>query len=174
MKKCAVALCLVLAAAFTACSSIMVKTDYDQEVDFSVYQTYSWIQHRKQSTNRMMKDPLIRKHIMSAVERELEEKGLRRVETESADLLVAFHIGSRKKVDVTHYHYRYGRWGHRRGHDVMVHKYREGTLILDFVDRGDKELIWRGWASGVLHGRENIAEDIDNSVQKVLEKYPPR
>ena len=54
----------------------------------------------------------------------------------------------------------------------------EGNQImdLDFIDPKSKELIWRGWAKGVV-GNEKTPEErqkkIEKTVQKILEKYPP-
>ncbi len=174
MKKLIVLCCAGLFAVLTGCSSIRVGTDFDHNADFSVLKTYRWVEHRKQSDNKMMKDPLIRKHIIDAVENVMDARGYFKVRSENPDFLIAFYIGSKKKVDVTHYRYGYGRWGRFRGRDISVRKYREGSLIIDIIDSRTKQLVWRGWATSVLHGRENIREDIQASVIKILERYPPR
>lgn len=172
MRNLITALCLAALILPAGCSTISVETDFDPDVDFSRFKTYSWVTHVKQPEGRMMRDPLIRKHVQRAVENELEAKGYTKYDGEP-DFLVAFHIGSKRKVDVDHYYYRYGRWGRFRGHDVSVHRYREGTLIVDIVDAGAKELVWRGWAKSVLHGRDDVAEDIEASVARIMERFPP-
>ena len=173
MRKLIILSCLALLASYSGCSTISVETDFDRDVDFTVYRSYRWISHMKQSGGMMMKEPLIRKHIVNAVENELAAKGYRKAMGES-DFLIAYHIGSKKKVDIDHHYYRYGRWGRFRGHDVSLRRYREGTIIIDIIDAGDKELVWRGWAKSVLHGRGNMAEDIEASVKKIMERFPPK
>ncbi|HMA76061.1 MAG TPA: DUF4136 domain-containing protein [Candidatus Krumholzibacteriaceae bacterium] len=156
----------------SSCSTIRVKTDFDRGADFSLYKTYRWIPENKiKPRNRMMKDELIRKHVHSAVEREMAKMGFIKAGRSKADLLITYYIGTKRKVDGT----RYGYGGWRRFHNrpVSVRKYKEGTLILDFVDAGNKQLVWRGWASSVFHGRENSAEDIAESVERLLREYPP-
>ena len=159
---------------FSSCSTIHVKTDFDRDADFSVYKTYRWIPDKNRTReNKLMKDQLVKKHIYSAVDRELAEMGFKKAEGQRTDILVTFYIGTKKKVDITHYGYGYGRWGgYNRG--VSVHRYKEGTLILDFIDAENKQLVWRGWASSVFHGRENAAEDIAKSVKRLLQEYPPQ
>ncbi len=175
MRKRLVLLSALLLTAPLGCSTISVQTDFDRETDFSAYKTYGWIEHKMTTgAGGLMNDPLVRKHIVSAIEREMAAKGFSKAAGGEPDFLIAYHIGARNRVDVEHYYYRYGRWGRRGGHDISVHRYKEGTLILDFVDRRAKDLFWRGWAVGVLHGRENISDDIDESVKKILERYPPR
>ncbi len=174
MRRILTLLLPVLAAISAGCSTIRVETDYDRGADFSSLRTYAWVKHVKASDSRMMNDPLIRSHITGSVESELAEMGYRKAAGRDPDFLVAYHIGSRRKIDVDHYYYGYGRWGRFRGHDVSVHRYREGTIVLDIVDARTKQLIWRGWARSVLHGREDAAEDIRASVRKILERFPPR
>ncbi len=165
--------CIGILAVSTGCSTIRVETDFDPDADFASLKTYKWIEHTKKTDSEMMKDPLIRTHVINAVENEMDAKGYFKAVNENPDFLIAFYAGSRKKVDVTHYHYRYGRWGRLRGRDISVRKYKEGTLIVDIIDARTKQLAWRGWAVSVLHGRENAAEDIQASVKKMLHRYPP-
>ena len=166
--------CVCLLAISTGCSTIRVETDFDPDADFELFKTYKWIEHAKKTDSAMMKDPLIRSHIIDAVENEMDAKGYFKAVNEKPDFLIAFYAGSRKKVDVTHYHYRYGRWGRFAGRDISVRKYKEGTLIVDIIDAKTRQLAWRGWARSVLHGRENAAEDIKASVNKMLGRYPPK
>ena len=165
--------CIGLLAISTGCSTIRVETDFDPDADFERLKTYKWIEHTKKTDSRMMKDPLIRGHVIKAVENEMDAKGYFKAVNENPDFLIAFYAGSREKVDVTHHHYRYGRWGRFRGRDISVRKYQEGTLIVDIIDARTKQLAWRSWARSTLHGRENVAEDIQASVKKMLHRYPP-
>ena len=159
----------------SSCSTIRVKTDFDRDVDFLVYKTYKWMPDKNRTRKtKLMRDQLIKKHVHSAVDKELAEMGFEKTGTSGADILVTFYIGTKKKVDVTHYGYGYGRWGGFYNRGVSVHKYKEGTLILDFIDTRNNQLVWRGWASSVFHGRENAAEDIAQSVKRLLQEYPPQ
>jgi hypothetical protein len=174
MKRIMRNLCVVVLIVSAACSGISVHTDYDRNIDFTVYKTYRWLPQKDRPRKRgIINDPFVQKRIRDAVEEKLASKGMMEAGLGKADLLIAFHMGARNKVDVTHYGYRYGRWGLFRGHAVDVHRYKEGTLIVDFIDARTKELVWRGWATSVLHGRENIGDDIDASVSELFERYPP-
>ncbi|HSG28457.1 MAG TPA: DUF4136 domain-containing protein [Candidatus Krumholzibacterium sp.] len=173
MKRHIIIAGLVLIAMQAGCSGISVETDFDRDADFTLYRTYAWVKHDRQDDSGLMKDPLVQKHIRRAIETELAARGYRLAETGRPDFLVAWHIGSRKKIDVDHYYYGYGRFGGWGGHDVRVHRYREGTLIIDIVDAAQKELVWRGHAKSVLHGRERAADDINRIVEKIIERFPP-
>jgi hypothetical protein len=159
----------LLALTFAAgCSTISVETDYDRAADFKRYRTYRWIPHTKGSENNpLMSDPLIKSHVQSSVDAEMAKKGLQKIEEGHPDLLIAYYFTTRNRMDVTHY---YGYWYPH----TSVYRYKEGTLILDIVDREEKQLIWRGWASGVLENRENLHKQIAYSVEKLLRRYPPK
>jgi hypothetical protein len=73
--------------------------------------------------------------------------------------------------------YGYGPYGGYWGPGgVSTYEYEEGSFILDFVDAKSKELIWHGSAKAVV-GNEKTPEErqkkIYETVQKILEKYPP-
>jgi hypothetical protein len=53
-----------------------------------------------------------------------------------------------------------------------VYSYKQGTLILDIVDRSGQELVWRGVGSGVLD-RTDPTRNLLIAVEKVLAEFPP-
>lgn len=167
MKRSVILFALAAILFSIGCSTIKVETDYDREVDFSKYKTYRWIPHVKGTEdNPMMNDPLIAGHIKSAVNAEMAKKGITLIEEGHPDFLLAYYLTARNKVDVTHhYGYYYP--------STSVYHYKEGTLILDIVDRADKQLMWRGWATDALQDRSKIKSQIDYSVQQLLKKFPP-
>ena len=51
-----------------------------------------------------------------------------------------------------------------------------GTLIIDLVDAGKKQLVWRGTASKTLEpdaSPETKEKNINEAVQKMFANYPP-
>jgi hypothetical protein len=165
---------LSIAAACLTCSSLSVTIDYDQEVDFTQYETFDWIRQKSRPPGRRGIDhSLAEKKIRTAAEQELFGKGFRRATRGKPDLLVAFHIGARDKIDVTHYGYRYGPHGRWVGRNVQVHHYKEGTLILDFVDPDMQQLVWRGTAvDAVMHPRD-LEKKLVEAVVRILRDFPP-
>ncbi len=170
------------------CSSIAVNYDFDPEYNFSAIKTYDWLP----VPEKVKTDELTIKHIRRAVNTQLEEKGLK-LTSGNPDMLIAVHGSKEKKVDVEEYEYGYSdfgayhafpRWGAgpflgRPGPDYYEqrsgtekYEYEVGTLILDFVNAKNKELIWRGTASGVIDPGKT-AQDINEAVTKLLENFPP-
>jgi len=193
MKPYILYILLIMGLGFAAgCAGLDVHYDFDREVDFALIQTYDWMSVPQKTRD----NELTLKHMKSAVNKQLQGKGLT-VTSNNPDVLIAIHGGKEKKVDVEEWGYAYrdrdyyhtgpyypnmypapypvepqGRENieFRRGTDTF--EYEVGTLIIDFVDAKNKELIWRGISTGVVN--PNItAEDIDGIVAKIMENYPP-
>jgi hypothetical protein len=159
----------------TYCSTMRVNVDYDQDADFSQYKTYRWVSHKPRvKPPRLIDHTLLEKRIKNAADAELGAKGFVKAMGDEPDFLVAFHIGAQNKVDVTHYGYRYGPRGRWWGRHTEVHRYKEGTLILDIVDASSKQLIWRGSARDAVHRPQDLDEKLIEAVQKILEEFPPQ
>jgi hypothetical protein len=156
------------------CTSMSITTDYDHDVDFAGYKTFAWISKpRPAAPGRGFINPLMEERIKKAVENDLSAKGYSKDIDGQPHFLIAIHAGAKDRLNVTDYGYHYGprgRWGHRH---VEVNRYKEGTLILDFVDPRQKQLIWRGYAVGALANPEQVEEQIIRSVGKMLESFPP-
>ncbi len=169
MQGARVILFLLLAALLTSCSSVVVKSDFDPEANFAEYKTFDFLPHPV----KPRANPFNQKRIEAAIEQTLIARGFQKLESGSPDLLVAYHANVKDKIDVDTYGYRYGRYGRRVGTYTTVREYQQGTLVIDFVDANSKELVWRGWAKGEVNDSVS-KEKIDDTVAKILNKYPPQ
>jgi hypothetical protein len=160
-----------------SCSAIYdVSYDYDRDTDFTSLKSYRWLPIPEKSEINSL--DLIR--IKVAVDAELEKKGLKKV-LKKPDFLIAYHWGTKDKVDVRPWGYGYGRfgryWGGHWGHaGVSVYQYEEGTLIIDFVESNSKNLLWRGAAKSDVDDvktPEKRDKVINESVQNIMKNFPP-
>ncbi len=171
---------------FTACSSYTVKTDYDPSIAYSSYKTFDWYAASKRAKGRGSGiDPLIDKRVRVSVQAVLEAKGFRQETVAEPDFLVTYYpvYQNKKYRTTTSFGGGYG-WGSRRwGYGVgtrfstsQVHKYREGTIILEVVDSRSNQLVWQGAAEGALtnlDSPENAQEQINKAVGDLLADFPP-
>jgi hypothetical protein len=170
---------VTLAAA--GCSTISVTHDFDTQADFLAYKTFAWLQEPTTAIGdakaAKQMNTLLDKRIRSAVEAELQAKGMT-VDTQNPDLLVVYHTGVDDKINVTDWGYsyptRYGGW--YGPHDVDVYQYKEGTLIVDLIDTRSKQLVWRGEATKTLEEKpspEQMDRNLREVVGKMFANYPP-
>jgi len=164
-----------------ACSGIRVETDYDPSADFSNIRSFAWFDERSGvQGDRADVSSLLDRRVRSAVDAELQRKGIAKVEKGTAQALVSYHLGVESKLDVntmtTGYGYgRYGRYSNI-GTTTTVTEYQEGTLLIDVIDPASKQMIWRG--SGQARVREwSTPEErekrINQAVTEILAKFPP-
>jgi hypothetical protein len=157
------------------CSTMKVNIDYDQDANFLQYKTYRWIANKPAlKPPRPVDHALLEKRIKKTVDDELAAKGYVLAEGAKPDFLITFHIGAQNKVDVTHYGYRYGPRGRWWGHQVEVHRYKEGTLLIDIVDPETEQLVWRGSAVDAIRRPQDLDDTLYEAVQKIMAKFPPQ
>jgi hypothetical protein len=153
----------------TASFAQQVKTDYDRNVNFSQYKTYSWEKVKTQ-------DPLWVDRIKSAVDADLTTKGWTQVPSDGNISLVAMEATKNEKTLNTFYNGFGGgwRWGGFGNATTTVDTYKVGTLVLDMFDTQTKKLVWRGSASDTLSDKtdKNI-KNLNKGVQKMLKHFPP-
>jgi CRISPR/Cas system-associated endoribonuclease Cas2 len=170
---------VILLSMLMGCSGISVTHDYDQKEDFARFKTFNWMPQPKSiigdAQAAQLQNSLFDKRLKEAVNEGLLAKRLSLAE-EKPDFLIVYHTGVQDKVNITDWGYGYGPYWGPWGGPVDVHQYSEGTLIIDFVDADDNQLMWRGTATKALASRpspEKAEQAIKQVVQKLLANYPP-
>jgi len=157
------------------CSGIRVKQDYKDGFDFSRLKTFTWLEQPEKPfeylTNPIANWQQIDKHIKEVVNRELERRGYVRT-FEGPDFSVTYHLRLQDKI---YSHDQSYRTDYKTDKSVKL-AYKEGTLVLDFVDARNSELLWRGSASRTVSQGEPDLEDthekIRTAVKRMLESFP--
>jgi len=158
-----------LVVAFGGCASVTTSADYDRSTDFSRYRTYGWIPAPEPIGNA-----IVEKRLTAAIDDELAAKGM--TKSDHPDLLVSMHAQLTRQVEyeTTGYGYGPGRW--QTGSQTTREEIPIGTLVVDLVDAGRKELVWRGMARRVLdlmaspEAKEKATRD---TVTRMFAAYPP-
>lgn len=153
-----IALCSVLLLAAATSPSV----EYDPEVDFSRYATWSWQDGSTRAFN-----PVTDTKIREAIESGLAARGLSRVD-EKATLLVVYHASHTNEIDMSQL--KYGSPPTKTG----VRYLQKASLLLDMVDAASGKVVWRGYATGVLrYGPQEIADQVKAAVDGMLASFPP-
>jgi len=160
--------------------------EYDVAAPFNQYRSFAWITEQPLAvtqTGIAMTEPrfspIQEGYLREAVERNLTEKGYRKLDSpQNADLIVSFAIGAQDKVEVSSYPVMVGtRYGYSYGTIASdVRTYVEGTLSIDFFDRASKKAVWHGWVTKRLsrHTRDMNERRalIEEAVRAILEPFP--
>ena len=172
----------------TGCASgPRVRAERDASVDFSQYRTFAFADPL--GTDRAGYQTMVSQHLKAATRRELESRGLRLVEA-NPQLLVNFNGRLSEKFRTStvpssaltlgfgrgYYRYRtgfYTTWP-LYAPETQVQSYTEGTLNIDVIDAGKKQMIWEGVAVGRVTDKtyDNLKPEIDAVIAAIFANYP--
>jgi hypothetical protein len=186
-----------------------VHYNYDRGANFAGYKTYQWVDEptvRQRSLPRAAcqgstcpaagrwpsvpatsDDQLIRQDIQRAVDEQLAQKGLTKVES-NADLLVTYHAAIREEQSINLSAFGTGSgpwggwgggWGGMESGTVtgQTSTIPIGTLMVDLYDPARKQLIWRGDASKSIDVKKDPDKNYRNlqkAMAKLFKNYPPQ
>ncbi len=177
--------------ALTACSTVKVSTDYDQEADFSALKQFNWLPEsaKVEKESAYLNNRIMDVRITKAIDTQLVTQGFEF--STAPDFYVNYSITSEKKTDIRSYdnYSGYGPswgWGVGYGHrgmslsahtETRVDEYQQGSLVVDVIDPASLELIWRGIGSKRLPESTDAAEMdklVADVVKSILVKFPPK
>jgi uncharacterized protein DUF4136 len=149
-----------------------VTTDFDHKANFSQYKTFMWLREPR------VRDPLMRRRVMDAVNAQLTAKGLQLV-TDGADLGVIANGSTMQEQNLQTFYTGFGGWGWRGWNDGFATTYPEtftvGTLVVDLFDTRTKQVMWRGTATDTVPDKpEKTAEKLNKAVEKMFKDFPPK
>jgi hypothetical protein len=166
-----------LAAMTVACGySIKTATDYDRQVSFSNYHSFSIL--KGNSTGNPLMDQRAQDDVRSA----LTAKGWKEVPEGQGQTTVIVHAATKTKHTYeTMYDGFGGGWGWRRGggggfggSTTFVNDYKVGTLVVDIFDAKTKQAIWHGSASDALsNSASSNAKATEEAIDKMFGSFPP-
>lgn len=125
-------------------------------------------------------DQLIDQEIKRAVDEQLAQKGLTKVE-KNADLQVVYHAATRQEVNVNLFGSGLGGRGYGGMWDGSVQGQTSavavGTLVVDLYDPATKHLVWRGDATKTIELKKDPDKNYKNlqkAMTKLFKNYPPQ
>jgi hypothetical protein len=172
-------LIFILLVAVSGCSSLSVNYDYDQNVDWTKFKTYGWMdvtQAPSHPSSPLQNTPLLEQRVHNSVDYEMEQRGI--TMSDNPDLLVVYHLGTQEKIQVTDWGYRYSDyyWGYG-GRQIDVYQFTEGSLVIDLVDAETTSLVWRGTGTGVVDQSQKSPEEMqaraNEVINKIMKSFPP-
>ena len=168
-----------------ACSSTSVQTDFDHQVNFTEYSTFAWyVKPEKAKPPTAGGNQIIDGRIRRAIAEDLIGKGFSQTSPEKADVFVTYYMSLSSQLRMYSTGWGYG-WGYRPywrygygywpgwGGYTSAYTYHEGTIIIDIIDGGKRQLVWRGVVSRALNKKSSSEEKIGKSITRVMLGFPP-
>jgi len=164
---------LALAAAPERVHAGKAKAHAAPGIDLSQYKTYQWLPTRVlRNTGLVENDPVLTPIIKNAVNRELNQLGLKEV-SEGADLQVAAGITTHAVPQVEAVYMPGPDFYFGTPVATMGRYNRKGALIVNLIDVKSKKSAWAGVAEEDLKNLEGDGQKkISKSAENLFKKYP--
>lgn len=183
MKKVWAFLAMLMLTGLSQVAAQDTRYNFDKNTDFSRFKTYTWVTIKDAGQLDSLRD----KQVKAAVEAELAQKGLRKVEGDTADLFIGYQaaIGQEKEFTSFNSAWGYGPgwyWGGWYGYPGgmttgQTSTIYTGQLAIDIYDSANKDLVWRGVASKTLDTKakpDKQQKNLTKAVVKLFKNYPPK
>ncbi|MCA6074567.1 DUF4136 domain-containing protein [Fulvivirga sedimenti] len=160
---------LAIAGFMLACTPVRVVSTEIIEKDFEGYKTFNFYEVQN-STSPYLND------LKKAVVSQLETKGY--ALSDNPDLMINIGSTVEEKVQTRETDYRDIAYMGQRNYswqseEVVVNQYKEGTVVLDFVDTKTDNLVWQGVAAGTISGKESeMIKRINKGVEMLFRDFP--
>ncbi|WP_214072201.1 DUF4136 domain-containing protein [Mucilaginibacter sp. dw_454] len=186
MKRSIYALLVIaMVSGLSACTSYNYYTAGLNRTNLSQYRTFAWMPPARSRNAGANTSNVADAKIKDAATAALQSKGLT-LSQRNPDLIVSYSTVVGKGTRTYYYPEYYGGgfypgfgfgwggwggWGWRRpyyyygepfiygGMGVGQEQYKEGTLIIDLIDRHSRQIVWRGFGVGEMH--HNPQKDIE-------------
>ncbi|EQA46131.1 PF13590 domain protein [Leptospira broomii serovar Hurstbridge str. 5399] len=70
------------------------------------------------------------------------------------------------------YPYGYNNVPYQIPNQSHVQEFKDGTLLVDIVDRKTNQLVWRGWAEDSLEDLDDLKNELKSEIPKLMKGYP--
>ncbi|RZL12755.1 MAG: DUF4136 domain-containing protein [Pedobacter sp.] len=191
MKK-HILILLALAVGLSACSSYKYSSVSNKEVAGN-YKTFAWLPEVNSKAENVYANDIATEKIVEATSNALVERGLM-LNNKKPDLLIKYIAGVDTKTKQYNepvyyneparyvprlgfargrafYYYAYQRpYSVYVGSELRQVKVKEGSVMIDLIDRKTGKLIWRGWAEGEVNNSERAINDIPKVVDNIFKQ----
>jgi hypothetical protein len=177
---------LAVAALAGGCASGPdVRGDYDRAADFGKYRTYNFLSAT--NGNPAEFQSIAQQMMQQAASREMEARGY--TKSDNPDLVINFKGKLEEKTDIQStpapyygpsWGYRgwggapYGAYGYGGGTEVTTRRYNVGTLVMDVIDREQRQAVFQGGLEDVVTSKmmQDKQGTINNAVSAIFATYP--
>ena len=200
MKKTSFPVFLVIIC-LTACfppKPNIYQSEATKGVDFKNYKTFAWLASKDTSYTKLASKQAVEKFLAAAVYQQLTQRGMT-FDSLNPDCLFTYTLILNKTYQVgdqpnpvyapqsnpgalpgqynmyyyvPSYDYNYQPAQYTGG--LQVTTFRDGSLVIDMIDRKENKIIWRSTASGKVEekDRKGVKPTINEIIPPMFKKFP--
>ncbi|MDX1653391.1 MAG: DUF4136 domain-containing protein [Brumimicrobium sp.] len=193
MKRLKILSFATILALLTACAT-NVYTVNPSNNDLSKYESFAYLPNTNiELEGRNYTDTMINRAVVESVKMNLQEHGME-LDRDKPDLLVListstdveiaadtdpvyatypyhYGIGAVSPFYDPYYYYGYHNYSRIVGYNTTTYSYKEGTLVIDLIDRETKQTVWKGVASREIYDQPS-SQAIQKMVDDIFDEFP--
>jgi hypothetical protein len=183
-----VCLCLLASCSTPQTPKIESGSEFGKGTNLAGLTTFRFLPNRVMAEAEAVSNtPYWYSQIGKEVAKNLSAKGYRQIENGKSDFLVAYHVVLKRTQAVTTI-------SNYSGYDLPpsevaktnLAKFTEpkkpgdppvGFVVIDILDPGHRQLLWRGWAKANLTGAQDpnrLSAIIEAAVDRIFENFPAK
>lgn len=171
-----------------------VNTVNPDATNVNNYDTFAYLPNTNAKVEgNSYNDESVNKAIVEAVRTNLRQEGFQ-LDRKSPDLLVLISTATDTEVATTtdpvyatypytagvttvspyydpYYYYGYGTYNNVLGYDLDTYAYKEGTLVINLIDRETKNTVWKGVAKNNIYDQSS-QDAIQRMVNDIFQEFP--
>lgn len=157
------------------------------------YKSYAWLPEGKSKAAEIYDNDIATERIIEATSKELDKRGFQ-LDQKQPDVLIRYtaDVNTKTKAYSEPVYYNsplraVPRLGFARGRAFYYYSYyqpfpvyvgtemrkvkiKEGSVMIDLIDRRTSKVIWRGWAEGEVSNPEKALNDLPKVVGNIFKK----
>ena len=161
--------------------AITVSSDRNLDTDFEKFKSFGFSSQVDSELDEglyFLNDLVMKSMIRDAVEAELLGLGYKQSSGEP-DLIVNFRVFDEPVTLKGYEGYGTGYWGtekYRQISDTTSYDVEAGTLLVSMADRESGQVVWQGFASGLIENNTFVKDEgkIHEAVNLIFEEYDQR
>jgi hypothetical protein len=175
---------VALIAMVGAVSLAETKSDYDHHYRLAPGSAWDFRTQKSAVNDSLGKNDLWDRRVRDDLTSQLAAAGLMRVGAAAPDLLISYHLGTRRGYETeylnTGFPVYYGRFGYRRhwaglgfgwGTTTVARiPYLKSTLVMDVYDAHTNQLVWRGYDSKTINYNK-ADKTINGAVEHLMKRF---
>jgi hypothetical protein len=171
----------VLIAAIAGCMQFRVTHKTNPDYDFSQIQSFEIVKNKQDRIENLQVDEAwLSQTVTGAIRDTLNSKGMTE-NPEQAQVIVSYYVVVEMTVDtivIDNYYSNYYQYSAYPSAAVPAYRkiaYNKGTLVIDVVNKQNKQFVWRGAADTVVREKteqEKREQNIRKAVDQIFKQFP--
>ncbi len=180
---------IAVAALMIVGCSAPVHVEKDDNVDFSKYKTFAWVdKDGAGKKDRDRSNDLMEQKFKEAVTKALDKQGWR-MDNRRPDVLINYDVlverSTKRESDPVYsqsftrtFYNPYSRRLYNvyypsqfMGYDDYSRPVREGTVTITVTDTRTDRVVWQGWTTDEVNSRSLTSKEINSAVKSIFRKF---